>query len=162
VSPVHPANEIHLVGNPTELARLDTLLELARSGVPVVAVVDGPAGIGKSTLLHWFRRRHGSVPATVVSGLAWERASSGALAERLLADGDPPAATGPAGVGEPVGLGVQLAARWAARAADAPLLVVVDDAHHADPVSLQAVLGGRAAPGGAAPPAAGPDRRPGG
>lgn len=127
---VHPgADDPHLVGASDDLARLDTLLDLAATGVPVVAVVEGPAGVGKTALLRRFRRRHDSVPVTAVAGLSWESTSNGALAGRLLA---PDAAPGDG----PVDLGVRLSERWAS----GPLLVVVvDDAHHADPVSIRAV-----------------------
>ncbi|MHA6782971.1 LuxR C-terminal-related transcriptional regulator [Pseudonocardia saturnea] len=132
---MHPADEdVHLVGRSAELARLAALLDRARAGTPVVAVVEGPAGIGKSALLHRFLR---DVPdVTWVAGLAWERGRPGELVRRLLAgrpdrsDPDPPGS-------DPVDLGVRLA-RWWCGAAEAQV-VVVDDAHDGDVVSLQAL-----------------------
>ncbi len=131
---VHPGDsDVHLVGAASELARLDALLELAGSGVPVVAVVEGPAGVGKTALLRRFLRGHDSVAATTVSGLHWESTSNGALAGRLLAP-EPP------DVDSPIGLGSLLGVIWGVRAD--PLIVVVDDAHHADPVSIRAIASG--------------------
>jgi DNA-binding CsgD family transcriptional regulator/tetratricopeptide (TPR) repeat protein len=136
---VSPGDEdLHVVGLAAETARLEALLHRASGGGPVAAVVEGPAGIGKTTLLRRFLRRHAEVPTTAAAGLPWEEHRTGALARRLLDDdpGDTPAA--PAG-DDPVDLGTVLARRWEARGGAEPLLVVVDDAHHADPVSLQAI-----------------------
>lgn len=110
------------VGGGPELARLDELL----SRTPAVVVVDGPTGIGKTTLLRRFRRRHSAVH---VAGLAWEQDLPGALAARLLDAPELPA--------HPAELGAHLLTRW--RAAAEPLVVIVDDAHHADRMSLQAI-----------------------
>ncbi|RBY83844.1 LuxR family transcriptional regulator [Geodermatophilus sp. TF02-6] len=130
--------DLHVVGLAAETAQLEALLDRAATDGPVAAVVEGPAGIGKTTLLRRFLRRHPELPTTAAPGLPWESRRAGALARRLLADdpGDTP--PGPAG-DDPVDLGGVLARRWAARAGEQPLLVVVDDAHSADPVSLQAI-----------------------
>lgn len=132
MSGVHPADEdVHLVGRSAELARLAALLDRARTGTPVVAVVEGPAGIGTSALLRRFVR---DLPEfTWVAGLAWERGHPGELARRLLAAHDDPTVPG----SDPVELGVRLA-RWWSGAAEAQV-VVVDDAHDGDVVSLQAI-----------------------
>ncbi|SHN60169.1 AAA ATPase domain-containing protein [Geodermatophilus obscurus] len=129
--------DAHVIGLATEAAQLEALLGRASAGGPVVAVVEGPAGIGKTTLLRRFLRRHPRLPTTTTTGLPWESSRDGALVRRLLDDlGEEP--TRPAG-NDPVDLGTALARRWEARAGTEPLLVVVDDAHHADPVSLQAI-----------------------
>jgi DNA-binding CsgD family transcriptional regulator len=126
VSGVQPADEdVHLVGRAAQLDRLAALADRARAGSPVVAVVEGPAGVGKSALLHRFRR--GRPGVTWVAGLSWERDRPGELARRLL---DAPDAGA-----DPVALGTALVRAWAA----APHVVVVDDALDADPVSLQAL-----------------------
>jgi DNA-binding CsgD family transcriptional regulator/tetratricopeptide (TPR) repeat protein len=133
--------DAHVVGLATETAQLEALLRRARSGGPVVVVVEGPAGIGKTTLLRRFLRRHPEVPTTGATGLPWESRRAGALARRLLDDdpGDPPARPADDDPVDPVDLGTALARGWQARTRQEPLLVVVDDAHHADPVSLQAI-----------------------
>ncbi|HEX2074921.1 MAG TPA: LuxR C-terminal-related transcriptional regulator [Geodermatophilus sp.] len=131
-------DDVHVVGQAAEAAQLDTLLGLARAGSPVVAVVEGPAGIGRTTLLRRFLRRHAEVQVTAAAGLPWESRRAGALARRLL-DDDPEATPAAAAAPEPVDLGVELARRWQARAAEEPLVVAVDDADCADPVSVQAI-----------------------
>ena len=140
VDGVHPgADDPHLVGAAAGLARLDSLLDLAATGVPVVAVVEGPAGVGKTALLRRFRARHAAVAAVTVDGLPWEATSSGELAGRLLGPDGAAGTESLAGTGGPIELGSRLSRRWTERAAGAPLLVVVDDAHHADPVSIRAI-----------------------
>ncbi|MGY1682907.1 LuxR C-terminal-related transcriptional regulator [Geodermatophilus sp. SYSU D01176] len=131
-------DDVHVVGLTAESAQLESLLDEARSGGPVVAVVEGPAGSGRTTLLSRFLRRHAELPGSAAGALPWERRRPGELARRLLADGpaEPPGG-GPAG--DPVDLGAALARRWAAHAGEAGLVVAVDDADCADPVSLQAI-----------------------
>ncbi|MBW0115231.1 helix-turn-helix transcriptional regulator [Pseudonocardia abyssalis] len=161
---MHPGpDDPHLVGASEDLARLDGLLDLAATGVPVVAVVEGPAGVGKTALLRRFRHRHDTVPVTAVDGLPWESTSPGALADRLLAP-EAPSWDGP------IDLGVRLAHRWSVgqrsdgqrsdgqrsdgqrsdgqrsdgqrsdgQRGSGPVLVTVDDAHHADPLSIRAI-----------------------
>src|SRR3954469_8627817 len=130
--------DLHVVGLTTETARLEALLDRGSAAGPVVALIEGPAGIGKTTLLRRFLRRHPGLPMTTAAGLPWESHRAGALARRLLDDdpGDTP--PGPAG-NDPVDLGITLARRWEARAGEESLLVVVDDADCADPVSLRAI-----------------------
>ncbi|WP_436694193.1 LuxR C-terminal-related transcriptional regulator [Geodermatophilus sp. CPCC 205506] len=131
-------DDVHVVGPAAEAGQLDALLATARTGTPVVAVVEGPAGIGKTTLLRRFRGRHPGLRESTVAGLPWESRRPGALVRRLL-DDLPGGAPVPQDAADPADLGTELAARWAAAAADEPLLVAVDDAHCADAVSLQAV-----------------------
>ena len=130
--------DAHVIGLVTEAAQLEALLGRASADGPVVAVVEGPAGIGKTTLLRRFLRRHPRLPTTTATGLPWESGHAGALARRLLDDDPRDDPTRPAD-DDPVELGIALARRWEARAGEEPLLVVVDDAHHADPVSLRAI-----------------------
>ncbi|MCV2489858.1 LuxR C-terminal-related transcriptional regulator [Geodermatophilus sp. YIM 151500] len=133
-----PDEDLHVVGLTAETTQLEALLDQARAGGPAVALVEGPAGIGKTTLLRRFLRRHPELPTTTAAGLPWENRRAGALARRLLDDVPHDASPEPAG-DDPVDLGVALARHWAARAGEQPLLVVVDDADCADPVSLQAI-----------------------
>jgi DNA-binding CsgD family transcriptional regulator len=133
--------DLHVVGLATETARLEALLVRVRAGEPVVALVEGPAGIGKTTLMRRFLRRHPGLPTTTAAGLPWECRRAGALARRLL-DDDPGGVREPwttADPADPADLGITLAERWAARAEEEALVVVLDDADGADAVSLQAV-----------------------
>ncbi|MFD2093528.1 helix-turn-helix transcriptional regulator [Blastococcus deserti] len=129
--------DAHVVGLAAEAARLEALLVRARAGGPVVAVIQGPAGIGKTTLLRRFLRRHPELPTTAVTGFPWESGRAGALARRLLEDrGGPPE---PSTTTDPADLGIALAGRWVARAQEGALVVALDDAGRTDVVSLQAI-----------------------
>ncbi|WNV77074.1 LuxR C-terminal-related transcriptional regulator [Geodermatophilus sp. DSM 44513] len=129
----------HVVGQVPETARLDGLLARVRTGGPVTAVLEGPAGIGRTTLLRRFLHRHRELPTTSATGLPWERCRSGALARRLL-DDDPAGPAVSQATTDPADLGTALAQRWVDRAREGALLVAVDDADRADVVSLQAVV----------------------
>jgi DNA-binding CsgD family transcriptional regulator/tetratricopeptide (TPR) repeat protein len=136
---VHPGDDdVHVVGAVAEAARLDALLDRARTDGPVVVLVEGPAGIGRTTLLRRFLHRHADLQVTAVVGLPWESSRAGALAGRLL-DDDPRDLPAPPDPPSPVDLGTALARRWQTRAGEGPLVVAVDDAHCADLVSLQAI-----------------------
>ena len=57
-----------LVGRRTELAALETLFDHAHAGRGQIAFVVGEAGIGKSRLIHEFRRRLGDAALTWLQG----------------------------------------------------------------------------------------------
>ncbi|SDZ07354.1 AAA ATPase domain-containing protein [Geodermatophilus africanus] len=130
-------DDVHVVGLTAESARLETLLGGTRAGGPVVVLVEGASGSGRTTLLRRFLHRHAELPVSAAAGLPWETHRPGGLVRRLLDDG--PAAGADDAAGDPADLGTELARRWAARAADGALLAAVDDADRADPVSLQAI-----------------------
>ncbi|ADB74038.1 LuxR C-terminal-related transcriptional regulator [Geodermatophilus obscurus] len=136
-------DDVHVVGPATAAVQLDALLDRARTGGPVVALVEGPAGIGRTTVLRRFLHRHADLQVTAAAGLPWESSRNGALARRLL-DDDPRHLPAPPDAADAVDLGTALAGRWESRAGEGPLVVVVDDAHCADPVSLQAITSGLA------------------
>jgi DNA-binding CsgD family transcriptional regulator/tetratricopeptide (TPR) repeat protein len=128
--------DAHVVGQAGEIERLEQLLDCAAGGTPVVAVVEGVTGVGKTTLVRRFRARQPELTTVAVAGLAWESGRRGALARRLAAD---PAAAIDLSGDEPGAWGEAFAECWWTRAHDEPLLVLVDDAHQADPASLQAL-----------------------
>lgn len=134
-------DDAHVVGLDAEAARLAALLEQARAEGPVVVVIEGPEGIGKTTLLRRFVHAHRDVQVTHVVGLPWESRRAGGLASRLLFALQGSAATAaPAGGADSAELGIELARLWAMQARQELLLVAVDDASHADPESLQALV----------------------
>jgi DNA-binding CsgD family transcriptional regulator len=122
----------HVVGQEAEAAQLDAALAGAAAGTPAVVVLEGVPGVGKTTLLRRFLARRPALAAVQAEGLAWEAGRPGALVRRL----DARRCEGPV---DPGAWGEALAACWRARSAEEPLAVVVDDAHAADPASLQAV-----------------------
>ena len=144
VRPVHPDDDVFLAGTSAAVTELDALLDRASAGEVTVAVVDGPAGVGKSALLRRFRDRHPDVAIVVLGGLPWERSHAGALLGRLLfADGVHPGSHGePLGsdATDPASAGAALARHWDARAREKPLVVAVDEAQHADPASLRVIV----------------------
>lgn len=130
------AREAQVVGREAELARLDALLTGVAAGTPVVTVVEGVPGMGKTALVRRALARHPDLSVTAAAGLAWEADRPGSLARRLAADSGTDLDPGRGGPGD---WGEELAARWRERAALQPLVVLVDDAHAADPPSLQAL-----------------------
>ncbi|WP_460068704.1 AAA family ATPase [Streptomyces sp. YKOK-I1] len=118
------------VGRADELAGLQALYAQAAAGRPVLAVVEGPPGIGKTALL---RRFLAGLPGGVLMASGAEHEASlpyGVLA-RLLGHPvhtDPP--TAGAQLLEPLG---ELQRRGR------PVVLVVDDAHWADAPSLHAL-----------------------
>jgi hypothetical protein len=130
------------VGRGSELDHLTSLLAAAADGTPQLAVVEGPAGIGKTRLAEELAVRARSRGGEVAIGRCWPdgeappywpwRAILTELGapQALLADDE---RSGPPGR-----FARFLAVLQHLRAAPAsrPVLIVVDDAHLADPASL--------------------------
>ncbi|WOP17266.1 helix-turn-helix transcriptional regulator [Raineyella sp. LH-20] len=139
--------ESPLIGRERELRTLIASFAGALAGAPAVIVVAGTAHVGTTALVaEAVRRARRAVPGARelrLRGLVWERRLPGEFARRLCA-----AADGPAGVrsAEPApAIGADPQAATAAildRLRDCSaggLLVVVEDAQHADPASLRAI-----------------------
>ncbi|MEW1551443.1 helix-turn-helix transcriptional regulator [Streptomyces tsukubensis] len=134
------------IGRAAELAALARAILAARGGSPTAVLVEGPAGIGKTTLVeHALRTRHTAAdqepPGAVlrVRGVSWETELPFGVVHRLLhtpGDGPAPAREAPRDV---LGAAHLLHRHWAGRPEREPLAVVVDDAHWADPESLRAI-----------------------
>ena len=155
-----------LLGRERELSAIDQLLARAGAGGGAVALVEGPAGIGKSALLAEATRRAQALGFEVLgaTGAELEREFAFGVARQLFAPvvgsgaggdllaGAAGLAAAPLGLPAPeretmsAGLGDPLSAAmhglyWLALgvAERAPVLIAVDDAHWADAVSLEFV-----------------------
>jgi len=138
----------HFVGRTGELAILDTELQAARDGRPRVVVVEGEAGIGKSSLLWRFISAHQDVCLLRASGDETEMLLPWGVVDQLLAVAGPAAREGSAPAGatrrkdaDPLAVGAALVAVLGdLQAGDRPVVVVVDDLHWSDRASGQALL----------------------
>jgi DNA-binding CsgD family transcriptional regulator len=138
-----------------ELGVLDGLVRDALEGRPAVAVVEGPAGIGKTRLLAEAREKARATGFTVLAARASDLERElpfgvvRQLFEPVLADGsqflsgsaaaaarvfEPPDAS----AGDPT-FGILYGLYWLTSniAAERPLLLAIDDLHWCDPASLR-------------------------
>ena len=142
-----------LVGRETEIAHLAAVVRAARAGRSDVAVLKGPPGIGKTALLEHLARTSDGV--RLVTGKSVETEAGLSLAmlsmivrplvdvteymptelARVLA-GAPPDVDGT----DAFALGAGLLAVLSDAAKSAPLLLLLDDVHWSDEVSLRAVV----------------------
>ena len=111
------------VGRVAELDALATALDAARAGHPQVVLIQGDAGIGKSSLVFEFLRRQPGVPVITASGDMAEQVLPYGVTQQLAAGA---AALGPAGAdrqppspgsrpdADPLAVGVDLLALLAA------------------------------------------------
>ncbi|HEY2192778.1 MAG TPA: BTAD domain-containing putative transcriptional regulator [Actinomycetospora sp.] len=129
-TPVADRPRQRLVGREEPLARIAASLDADAVDGRIV-VVEGEAGIGKSSLLAAARQAATRHAATLAGTWDESRIPMAAWFEAL---GPPPA--GPAGAPVP-----WVRERLAELAVDAPVLVTLDDAHHADSASLAALAG---------------------
>jgi DNA-binding CsgD family transcriptional regulator/tetratricopeptide (TPR) repeat protein len=137
--------DVPLVGRDGELAGLTDRLACARAGRSQVVVVEGEAGTGKSALLDAFLDRAEAGVVLRASGEEAEELVSYGIVEQLVRgalrrghDG-PGAELRPAD--EPAVVGTALVALLdRVGSGDAPVVVLVDDAHWADARSLQALV----------------------
>jgi DNA-binding NarL/FixJ family response regulator len=134
------------VGRARELDRLGDLLAEAAAGRPRIAVIEGEAGLGKSSLITEFLSRHREVPVLAASGEASEQALPWGMVRQLArrADTDQGAGltllAGPAASADPLLVGEELLALMAARSARGVLAVVIEDLQWADQQSARALL----------------------
>ncbi len=138
------------VGREAELVDLDALVRRAATQTPAVALVEAPAGVGKSAVLDRFIARTTDALVVRVSGDESEAAIAFGVYDQLLArlPADVPSGRGPtdrrptsAGVrGDLQATGDALRDRLHAAGADQSCVVlVVDDVHFADRPSLTAI-----------------------
>ncbi|QMW67261.1 AAA family ATPase [Mumia sp. ZJ1417] len=151
-----------LVGRARESAAIADLLARARRGSSGVLVVLGEAGIGKSTLLDQTRETAADLHVLAAAGAEPERdlpfaglaqllrpvlghldtlpaVQADALAQALaLQPGE--RGNGPAGPGERFAVSAATLGLVSRAAEDHPLLLLVDDLHHLDRPSVDAIL----------------------
>ena len=133
------------VGRDRELGALAGLLADAVSGRPRIAVVEGEAGLGKSSLIAEFLGRHLDLPTLTASGEESESALPWGLIRQLARrvgdelPGCPLLEGGPQATADPLAVGEELLAWFAARSA-AGLIVVLEDLQWADQPSTRALL----------------------
>ncbi|MBA8824875.1 DNA-binding CsgD family transcriptional regulator [Saccharopolyspora lacisalsi] len=126
-----------VVGRQDELAELERLYTVVREGRPLVIVVDGPAGIGKTTLVEQFLADLTDAHVYRSSGVPWEASRPLGVAEQWERAGTEAARTQRST--DPVETGMRLLTRWHHDQESGPVVVVVDDAHWADIESLRAL-----------------------
>lgn len=137
----YDAGNVRLVGRADELAQLVTTSQSLSGGVVLVI---GPAGIGKTALLHTFgdaARRQGHILGWGVAGeweampalWPWRQAFNDIDADQTVlrsTDDSPPS---PPDMADQF----QAVARWLRQlGATAPVLIVLEDLHDADPTTL--------------------------
>ncbi|MFF0818045.1 LuxR C-terminal-related transcriptional regulator [Rhodococcus sp. NPDC003318] len=115
-----------LLGRRAELDELARHRDRAHAGSPVLVLVEGPSGIGKTTLVQQFVADLTGWRVRIAGAAPWETSRCGGVAEQLLHAPVPD--TDPVAVAD---LFLHLA--------ETPIVMLVDDAQFADPVSLQAL-----------------------
>ncbi len=133
------------VGRQPTLTSLRRRLEQARAGEPRLVLIEGPAGIGKTTLVRRFLEEAAERCVLRASGEEAEaNLPFGVLAQLLAAAPTTPpgpAAVGVAGEGtvDPLAAGAVLLDLLGELQRTDPVVVVVDDLHWADQPSLRAL-----------------------
>jgi DNA-binding CsgD family transcriptional regulator len=138
------------VGRLPELSMLTAALAAARAGEPQVVLIQGEAGIGKSSLIFEFLGGQPGVPAISASGEAGEAVLSygvvGQLAARAAAVSPGALAglellsRGPYADRDPLAVGVELLALISSLQGNEAAVVVVEDLQWADLPSARALL----------------------
>src|ERR1700689_1064386 len=146
----HSRRERVFAGRVLELELPAKALAAASSGEPQVALVQGEAGIGKSSLVFEFLGRHPAAPVIVASGEAAETVLAYGLVQQLAAAAavlSPGAlaglellAQGPRADADPLAVGVELLALISSLQGQQAAAVVVEDLQWSDLPSARALL----------------------
>src|SRR6266511_2619218 len=140
-----PRVQALFVGRQPTLASLHRMLNQARAGEPRLVLIEGPAGIGKTTLVRRFLDEAGERRVLRASGEEAEAGLAFGVLTQLLAH-VPTTPPGPAAgvvAGErpvdPLAAGAVLLDQLGELQRTDPVVVVVDDLHWADRPSLRAL-----------------------
>jgi DNA-binding CsgD family transcriptional regulator/tetratricopeptide (TPR) repeat protein len=144
----HTAVVEQFVGRTRELAILDGEMQEARSGRPRIVLVEGDAGIGKSSLLSRFVSGVHDARVLRASGEESETLLAWGVVDQLVAAASAAAGPGRRRPGEarrqgadPLAVGAQLVGLLGdLQSGDSAVIVVVDDLHWSDQPSAQALL----------------------
>ena len=128
--------EASVLERESEVAALDAAVAAARAGTGALVLVEGPAGIGKTTLLEHVARTPDVGTLRATGGELEQRMSLGVTRQLL---GDEAVDAAPAAADELEVL-YALYRELSARAETKAVVAVIDDAHWADPASLRLVL----------------------
>ncbi|GGP18215.1 AAA family ATPase [Nonomuraea glycinis] len=129
---------VPFVGREGELLRLRSLLQEVKSGFPRHVLVEGPGGIGKSSLVRHFLLEHrNELRLLRASGDDNESELSFGMLAQLIAT--PTSFSAWEGSHDPVSAGLQLLDLIGSLQDNGPVVMVVDDVQWADVPSLQAL-----------------------
>ena len=137
-----PRSRSVFVGRHEELLALDEAMEQARSGRPSVVLIEGPAGIGKTALVDRFLAGVNDATVLRASGDSSEsELAFGVVDQFLRRGGEGWADTWRDGAGaDHVGAGARVLDLLGTLQHEHAVVVVLDDAHWADELSLRALL----------------------
>jgi ATP/maltotriose-dependent transcriptional regulator MalT len=124
------------VGRARELRALEDGLERARAGQPWLILVEGPAGIGKTSLVEEFLDGlHGATILRASGDLSESDLPFGVVDQLLRRAGEPPPREA-----DHLGAGARILELLGTLQDEHPVVLFLDDAHWADPPSLRALL----------------------
>ncbi|MER6074428.1 AAA family ATPase [Streptomyces sp. NPDC001817] len=128
-----------LVGRTTAIRTLTDSFTDCAEGLSRTVLVEGPTGCGKSALVHLLVERAAAAGALVLcaTGFPAERGTAWGVVRQLLAGRPGPAPSGNTTAGTPRTEDLQaLCAELRETSEGSPLVLCVDDVHHADDESL--------------------------
>ena len=138
------------VGRRLELASLTGALAAARAGEPRVVLIQGEAGIGKSSLISEFLGGQQGIPVVTASGEEAEAFLPYGLVQQLAADAAAVSADaladlellfrGPPADADPLAVGVELLALISSLQGSEAVVVVIEDLQWMDLASARALL----------------------